>query len=162
MIHACFHTSNGGIRVVNDASECGASEEEPTWFQTGAPGSVGATGPTGPQGATGATGPAGSAGPQGVPGAYASLKLSQSATKTPTRVLCSLRVGADRDRGLVRLGPAFGASAMTMSLMVAHDLAAPGGADVKCRYARQGAPARTVTARSSQLVALAVGSITRQ
>jgi hypothetical protein len=93
---------------------------------------------------------------------YASLKLSQSATKTPPRVLCSLWVGTDRDRGLVRLGPAFGASAMTMSLMVAQDLAAPGGADVKCRYARQGAPPRTVTARSSQLVALAVGSVTRQ
>jgi hypothetical protein len=246
VIHACYHTSNGGIRVVNDASECGTSEEELTWFQSGAPGSVGATGPAGPQGATGATGPAGPPGPQGLPGAdgahgadgadgvdgvdgvdgqdgadgaqgppgppgpagppgpqgpagasgasdafvktvaakvtvgirratvahldldpgsyvvYASLKLSQSATTTPTRVSCSLWVGTDRDRGLIRLGPAVGASAMTMSLMLAQDIAAPGGADVKCRYARQGAEPRTVTARSSQLVALAVGSITRQ
>ncbi len=93
---------------------------------------------------------------------YASLKLSQSATTTPTRVSCSLWVGTDRDRGLNRLGPAFGASAMTMSLMVAQDLGAPGGADVKCRYARQGGAPRTVMARSTQLVALAVGSITRQ
>src|SRR3954470_3480263 len=45
VIHACFHTSNGGIRVVNDASECSTSEEELTWFQSGAPGSVDATGP---------------------------------------------------------------------------------------------------------------------
>src|SRR6188472_3353098 len=44
VIHACFHTSNGGIRVVNDASECSTSEEELTWFQTSAPGSVGAPG----------------------------------------------------------------------------------------------------------------------
>ena len=66
VIHACYHTSNGGIRVVNDASECGTSEEELTWFQSGAPGSVGAPGP---QGESGAIGPAGPAGPQGAPGA---------------------------------------------------------------------------------------------
>jgi len=249
VIHACYHTSNGGLRVVNDASECGTSEQELTWFQSGAPGSVGATGPTGsagptgpagPAGPVGPAGPAGPGGPQGAPGAdgvdgadgidgvdgapgpagpagpqgpvgpegpagpqgpagasgafdafvktvtgkvtvgthrtpvahldlhsgsyvvYASLKLSQSATTTPTRVSCSLWVGSDRDRGLIRLGPAVGASAMTMSLMAAQDLAAPGGADVKCRYARQGAEPRTVTARSTQLVALAVGTLTRQ
>src|SRR6187551_1642953 len=69
VIHACFHTSNGGIRVVNDASECGTSEQELTWFQSGAPGSVGAVGPTGPAGPTGPTGPAGPTGPQGPPGA---------------------------------------------------------------------------------------------
>ena len=228
VIHACYHTSNGGIRVVNDASECGTSEEELTWFQSGSPGSVGAPGP---QGETGAIGPAGPAGPQGAPGAdgtdgtdgvdgaqgpagppgpagpagpqrpagasgasdafvktvtgkvtigthrttvahldldpgsyivNTSLKLSQSATTTPTRVSCSLWVGTNRDRGLNRLGPAVGASAMTMSLMVAQDLSAPGGADVRCRYARQGGAPRTVTAKSTQLVALAVGSITRQ
>ena len=70
VIHACYHTSNGGIRVVNDASECGTSEEELTWFQSGAPGSVGARA-RGPQGETGATGigPAGPAGPQGALGA---------------------------------------------------------------------------------------------
>jgi hypothetical protein len=225
VIHACYHTSNGGIRVVNDASECGTSEQELTWFRSGAPGSVGATGPTGPvgpagpagpsgpqgapgadgvdgadgiDGVDGAPGPAGPAGPQGPAGAsgasdafvktvtgkvtvgthrtpvahldldpgsyvvYASLKLSQSATTTPTRVSCSLWVGSDRDRGLIRLGPAVGASAMTMSLMAAQDLAAPGGADVKCRYARQGAEPRTVTARSTQLVAIEVGTLTRQ
>ena len=231
VIHACFHTSNGGIRVVNDASECGTSEEELTWFQTSAPGLVG---DPGPQGETGATGPAGPAGPQGAPGAdgadgsdgvdgvdgaqgpagppgpagpagpqgppgasgtsdafvksvagkvtidthrttvahldldlgsyivSASLKLSQSATTTPTRVSCSLWVGTNRDRGLNRLGPAVGASAMTMSLMVAQDLSAPGGADVRCRYTRQGGAPRTVTAKSTQLVAVTVGSITRQ
>jgi len=93
---------------------------------------------------------------------YASLKLSQSATSMPTRVSCSLWLGPDRDRGLVRLGPAMGASAMTMNLLITQTLAAPGGADVRCRYARQGRPPRTVTARNTQLVALAVGSITRQ
>ena len=99
------------------------------------------------------------------PGSYvvsASLKLSQSATTTPTRVSCSLWVGTNRDRGLNRLGPAVGASAMSMSLMVAQDLSAPGGADVRCRYARQAGAPRTVTAKSTQLVALAVGTITRQ
>src|SRR6187551_3313186 len=81
VIHACYHTSNGGLRVVNDASECGTSEQELTWFQSGAPGSVGATGPTGPAGPAGSAGsagpggpvgpagPAGPSGPQGAPGA---------------------------------------------------------------------------------------------
>jgi hypothetical protein len=49
-----------------------------------------------------------------------------------------------------------------MSLTVAQDLSAPGGTDVRCRYARQGGAPRTVTAKSTQLVALTVGSITRQ
>jgi hypothetical protein len=46
--------------------------------------------------------------------------------------------------------------------MIAQTLATPDGADVKCRYARQGRAPRTVTARSTQLVALAVGTLTRQ
>ncbi len=228
VIHACYHTSNGGIRVVNDASECGTSEEELTWFQSGSPGSVGAPGPQGehrrdrsrrPRRAAGRSrrrrcrrnrrsgrspGPGGPSrsgrscraartcrrlrcfgrlredgdrqgddrhpphdGRPSRPrsGSYivnTSLKLSQSATTTPTRVSCSLWVGTNRDRGLNRLGPAVGASAMTMSLMVAQDISAPGGAEVRCRYARQGGAPRTVTAKSTQLVALAVGSITRQ
>jgi Collagen triple helix repeat (20 copies) len=240
VIHACYHTANGGLRIVTDGTECTGSEQELTWFQTGAPGSIGATGPDGPQGpigpqglagadgadgADGAAGPAGPAGPQGPAGAdgadgadgaagpagpagpmgpagpqgpagasdafvtsvngkvvvtttrttvahldlmagsyvvYAKLQLSQAATTLPTRVSCSLWVGGVRDRGLVRLGPAVGASAMTMSLMAAQDLASAGGADVKCRYARQGGEPRSVAARSTQLAAISIGTLTRQ
>jgi collagen triple helix repeat protein len=255
VIHACYHTSNGGLRVVNDASECGASEQELTWFQSGAPGSVGPTGPTGPVGPTGPagptgaagptgpagptgeagsvgpTGPAGPIGPQGPPGAdgldgtdgvdgvdgaqgpsgpagptgppgppgasgagealvksvngkvavgtartliahldlgpgsyvlYASLKLSQVGSSLPTRVSCSLWAGSSRDRGRVRIGPVSGASAMTMNLMLTQDLAGPGGADVRCRYRRGGGPPRSVGAKSTQLVAISVATITRQ
>jgi hypothetical protein len=98
-------------------------------------------------------------------GAYvvsAKVALSQAATTAPTRVSCSLWAGSLRDRGVVRLGPAVGASAMTMSLMVADDFASPGSIELKCRYAKQGGPARAVAARNAQLAAIAVGTLTRQ
>src|SRR5436189_187574 len=30
VIHACYHTGNGGIRVVNDGTECSAGEDQET------------------------------------------------------------------------------------------------------------------------------------
>ena len=71
VIHACSHTSNGAIRVVDDVSECSASEAGLDWFQAGAAGSEGPQGPPGPAGADGvdgAPGPDGPAGPQGPQG----------------------------------------------------------------------------------------------
>jgi len=66
VIHACYHTGNGGIRVVNDATECTSGEASLDWYQAGAPGAQGPQGPDGPAGADGAQGPQG---PQGLPGA---------------------------------------------------------------------------------------------
>jgi hypothetical protein len=245
VIHACYHTSNGGIRVVNDASECSTSEEELTWFQTGAPGSAGEAGPEGPEGpqgpagtdgADGAPGPQGPAGPQGLPGADGTdgapgsqgpagpagpagaagpagpagpvgpqgpagpagatdgfvtsmSKVALGTKRTPvahldldpgsyvvyataflaqysphaTKVGCSLLLGGRRDRGVLRLGPVHAASATTVSLMIAADVASAAGADLRCRYVLPGAgPARLVTARNAQLVAITAGSLTRQ
>jgi collagen triple helix repeat protein len=74
VIHACYHTSNGAIRVVEDVSECSGSEAGLDWFQAGAAGSEGPRGPPGPagadgtDGAPGADGPAGPQGPQGPAG----------------------------------------------------------------------------------------------
>jgi hypothetical protein len=65
VIHACYHTGNGGIRVVDDTSECTSGEAELEWYQTGA---AGAQGPAGPQGPVGADGAQGAQGPQGAPG----------------------------------------------------------------------------------------------
>lgn len=69
VIHACYHTSNGGIRVVNDATECTSGEAPLDWFQAGAAGSEGPPGPAGPAGSAGPSGPAGAAGAPGAPGA---------------------------------------------------------------------------------------------
>jgi hypothetical protein len=65
VIHACYHTGNGGIRVVNDATECTSGESPLDWYQAGA---AGAQGPPGPAGPAGADGPQGPQGVQGLPG----------------------------------------------------------------------------------------------
>ena len=38
VIHACYHTGNGGIRVVNDATECSSGESPLDWYQAGTAG----------------------------------------------------------------------------------------------------------------------------
>jgi hypothetical protein len=67
-IHACYHTGNGGIRVVTDATECTSGEAPLDWYQAGAVGSQGPEGPPGLAGPAGADGAAGSDGAQGPPG----------------------------------------------------------------------------------------------
>lgn len=55
LIHGCYATNNGALRVVESPSECKANELAIRWNQTGP------TGPQGPQGPTGPQGPAGQA-----------------------------------------------------------------------------------------------------
>jgi hypothetical protein len=68
VIHACYHTGNGGIRVVDDPSECTSGEAPLEWYQTGAAGAQGPPGPQGPMGPAGFDGADGAQGPQGSPG----------------------------------------------------------------------------------------------
>jgi hypothetical protein len=69
VIHGCYDTKVGGLRVINaPTASCSAKETAITWNQTGPPGPAGATGPQGPQGPQGPAGPQGSPGPQGMPG----------------------------------------------------------------------------------------------
>jgi hypothetical protein len=65
VIHACYHTGNGGIRVVDDETECTSGEAPLDWYRAGATGSQG---PEGPQGPAGPAGPPGLAGSDGAPG----------------------------------------------------------------------------------------------
>jgi hypothetical protein len=66
VIHGCFMTQNGQLRVIDPAGQkCRPSETAIAWSQVGPQGPQGIQGLTG---ATGATGPAGAAGPQGVQG----------------------------------------------------------------------------------------------
>jgi hypothetical protein len=55
-IHGCHKTSNGALRVVDDAGDCNPSETPLSWSQTG---------PQGPQGEEGPQGEQGGAGPPG-------------------------------------------------------------------------------------------------
>ena len=69
VVHACYNTTNGAVRVVNGSSDCRNDESPLTWNQTGPQGATGTQGPPGPAGAPGAAGPPGSPGPQGADGA---------------------------------------------------------------------------------------------
>src|SRR5688572_25965003 len=63
VIHGCFKTSNGSLRVIDSpAVQCDPRNETAiSWSQTGPQGSPGEVGPAGPQGPIGPQGPAGSA-----------------------------------------------------------------------------------------------------
>jgi hypothetical protein len=61
IIHACYATSTGGLRVIDTAvtTTCPTGQKAIAWLQTG---------PLGPVGPQGQVGPAGPQGPQGLPG----------------------------------------------------------------------------------------------
>ena len=63
VIHGCYKTSNGSLRVIDSpAVQCDPRNETAiSWSQTGPQGSQGAPGPEGPQGPVGPQGPAGTA-----------------------------------------------------------------------------------------------------
>jgi hypothetical protein len=65
VIHGCYQSVHGQLRVVESAADCNPSETPIQWNQTGPTGS---TGPTGATGATGATGPTGATGATGATG----------------------------------------------------------------------------------------------
>jgi len=74
LIHGCYKTNGGSLRVIDlSAGEvCNASEKPLGWSQTGPPGPRGTTGQSGSTGTTGARGPTGTtgaSGPTGTPGA---------------------------------------------------------------------------------------------
>jgi len=67
VIHGCYNTSNGQLRVIDPSAgdKCKTPETALDWNKTGP---AGATGPAGPAGATGPAGAAGPAGPAGKDG----------------------------------------------------------------------------------------------
>jgi hypothetical protein len=68
VIHACYKTQNGQVRIVTSGGDCNPSETALKWNQAGVQGTTGATGATGATGQTGATGPTGPTGPTGSTG----------------------------------------------------------------------------------------------
>ena len=71
VIHGCYSTKNGALRVIDSSAKCANGEVALNWNQQGPKGDTGATGPqgaVGPQGPAGPKGDTGAAGPQGAPG----------------------------------------------------------------------------------------------
>src|SRR4051794_16006331 len=71
VIHGCYNTNNGQLRVVDAATSCKNPETAIQWSQTGPQGPQGIQGPRGEQGVkgdTGAQGPAGKDGANGIDG----------------------------------------------------------------------------------------------
>jgi hypothetical protein len=73
VIHGCYKTENGQLRVI-DSGACGTSETALPWSQTGP------AGPTGPQGERGPTGPSGPGGPPGPSGTLAWAHVAADGT----------------------------------------------------------------------------------
>jgi len=67
VIHACYKTDNGQLRLV-DTGSCNPSELDISWNQTGPQGPVGPKGDAGAQGIQGPPGPAGADGQPGISG----------------------------------------------------------------------------------------------
>jgi hypothetical protein len=65
VIHGCYNTNNGQLRVVDAATSCKNPETAIQWSQTGPQGPQGIQGPQGVQGVKGDTG---EQGPQGIQG----------------------------------------------------------------------------------------------
>lgn len=69
VIHACYQSQNGALRVIDDAAEsCLRSESAISWSQTG------------PQGTTGPQGPQGEPGPQGQSGPVSGYEIVQGSS----------------------------------------------------------------------------------
>jgi hypothetical protein len=74
VIHGCYSSKTGALRVISSTAKCASGEVALNWNQqgpkgdTGATGPQGAVGPQGPKGDTGATGPQGDPGPAGAQG----------------------------------------------------------------------------------------------
>jgi len=68
VIHGCFKSQNGQLRVVAESEACGPSEQALAWNQVGPAGLPGPAGPQGDKGEVGATGPQGIQGTPGLQG----------------------------------------------------------------------------------------------
>jgi hypothetical protein len=121
VIHACFDSKSGNLRVIDYPShDCTKFETSIDWNRTGAPGPVGpagapgpagAAGPAGPAGNDGAPGPAGPAGPTGPAGPAGAdatsiwalvnddgtLRRGSHATASSKLIATEYRVTFDRD-----------------------------------------------------------------
>jgi hypothetical protein len=81
VIHSCYQTKSGALRVIDADSgdQCSKSETPLSWNHTGSSGATGPTGATG-VGTQGANGPTGTTGPTGAPGVNGTNGISVTST----------------------------------------------------------------------------------
>jgi hypothetical protein len=138
VIHGCYSTKNGSLRVIDSAAKCANGEVALNWNQQGPKGDTGATGPQGPKGDTGPAGPQGPQGPQGVVAANGSY-LGHIPSPLPTTAFNSIAVVGDLvrvtlnpgDRVLVNVSAVFGTKqplgATGLDLGICYRNPVPGG-----------------------------------
>ena len=160
VIHGCFKTVGGGLRVI-DASlgdGCKVGEMSLNWNQSGPTGAIGPQGPTGLQGPTGPSGApsiferaVGGGDVPNDPGTIGSMPLPAgkflitaklevfptdvgSNTDVFWDVECTLAAGTDSDRAAEAddTSDFHFSREGTMSMMVTHEYTDPGNAHVDC------------------------------
>ena len=159
VIHGCYKTLSGNLRVIDSSAggTCAASETPLDWNQDGPTGATGPTGGVGPTGPTGQAGPSiferalgngdvpndlGTIGSLPLPpGKYlitAKLEVAPSAVGSNTddwwQVECSLVAGNDADNAAEAddTSDFHFSRAGTMSMIVTHEFVDSGSADVIC------------------------------
>jgi hypothetical protein len=89
VIHGCYRTQTGGLRVIDTGAgdRCRAGENALAWNQQGPKGDQGAQGPPGPQGPQGDPGPPGSGSPTVYQGDIKNQSLVLGARSDPTHIV---------------------------------------------------------------------------
>lgn len=174
-IHACYKQSNGSLRVVETAADCGNNEVALSWSQTGP---AGPAGPPGPAGAGGALYYSETRPPVNLPTTYTSIehldlpagRYHVTATALfnnlggtgPIPVNCVLDGGNTSSViAAAQLEQNGGASAATLPVSVATELFAAGTVNLLC-LSNTGNGGATATAEQVQITAVSVGSISVQ
>jgi len=110
VITTCYAKSGGAVRVIDSSvTNCGKSETQLTWNQSGPQGPIGPPGPQGVAGPTGAQGVAGATGPAGPSHTYFAITGTFSAGSSHTLTTVTVPAGSyiiDAQTTAVSLGPA--------------------------------------------------------
>jgi hypothetical protein len=135
VIHGCYNTTNGQLRVIDTGAgqTCKNGEAAISWSQIGATGPIGPVGPQGPSGQPGAPGATDPAGPAGTALAYAHVyadgTLDPDQTSPNVTVFKHPTLGGSpgqTDPGLYCIGVTGVAGTVTAGVFLASGCEAPG------------------------------------
>jgi hypothetical protein len=113
VIHGCFKSVNGQLRIVGSAADCEPSETGIDWNEVGPTGATGPDGATGATGPTGATGSSGASGPAGLSGLQTVTLASISNSVSPKEAVVTCPSGKHVISGGASIGGGSVASGTT-------------------------------------------------